>query len=99
MESMSTYNGSCFYESDKMSLSDSNGTLYVWAGRYLGGVLLQFHGPSNRRRKGLSLNFFKAGVFFLSVKVPNGGRIIQLGTHKRIIGSFSHFFYLIFLRI
>ena len=29
VERMSTYNSSCLYESDEMSLSDSNGTLYV----------------------------------------------------------------------
>ena len=29
MERMSTYNSSCLYESDKMALSDSNGTLYA----------------------------------------------------------------------
>ena len=29
VERMSTYNNSCLYESDEMSLSDSNGTLYV----------------------------------------------------------------------
>ena len=39
MEKMSTYNSSCLYEFDEMSLSDSNGTLYVLAGRNLGGVL------------------------------------------------------------
>ena len=29
-----------------MSLSDSSGTLYVWAGRSLGEVIPQFHLPS-----------------------------------------------------
>ena len=40
---MSTYNSSCLFESDEMSLSDSNRTLYVWAGRCLGEVLPQFN--------------------------------------------------------
>ena len=42
---------------------------------------------------GPSLNFFKLKCFFLSlrVRVANGGRILQLGTAKRIIGIFSHF--------
>ena len=48
----STYNNSCLFGSDEMSLSDSNGTFYVWAGRSLGEVLPQFHGPSYKRDKG-----------------------------------------------
>ena len=42
MERMSTYNSSYLFGSDEMSLSESNGTLYVWAGRNLGEVLPQF---------------------------------------------------------
>ena len=62
VERMSPYNSSCLYESDKMSLSDSNGTLYVWAGRNLGRVLPQFHGPSCRRGKGGHPPVFAQGI-------------------------------------
>ena len=55
-------NSSRLYESDEMSLSDSNGTLYVWAGRTLGGVLPQFHGPSCRRGKGGHPPLFAQGI-------------------------------------
>ena len=52
MERISTYNNPYLYESDEMSSGDSIGTLYVYAGRNLGAVLPQFHGPSCRRDKG-----------------------------------------------
>ena len=38
-----------------------------------------------------SLNFFKLECFFLSVRVSNGGCILQLGTDKRNVGGSSHF--------
>ena len=41
---------------------------------------------------GPSLNFFKLEYFFLSVRIQNGGRILQLRTDKRVIGGFSPFF-------
>ena len=40
---------------------------------------------------GPSLIFFKLECFFLSVRVPNWGRILQLRTDKRVIGGVSHF--------
>ena len=59
MERMSTYNSSCLYGSDEMSLSDSNGTLYVWAGRNLGGVLPQFMNHVEETKAGISPSLLK----------------------------------------
>ena len=42
---------------------------------------------------GPSFNFFKLECFFLSVRIPNGCRILQLRTDKRVIGGFSHFLF------
>ena len=62
MEKMVTYNVSCLFESDEMSLSDNNRTLYVWSGRSLGEVLTQFHGPSCIRGKGGHQPVFAQGM-------------------------------------
>ena len=59
--------------------------------------VLHLHGKKKKNRNYWPSNvrpfseFFQAGVFFLSVRVPNGGRILQLRTDKRVIGGFSHF--------
>ena len=42
---------------------------------------------------GHSLKISKLEWFSLSVRVPNGGRILQLGTDKRIIGGSLTFFF------
>ena len=39
----------------------------------------------------LHLKSFKLKCFFLCVRIPNRGRILQLRSDKRVIGGFSHF--------
>ena len=69
MEKMSTYNSSCLYEFDEMSLSDSNGTLYVLAGPNLGGVLAYCHNFMNHlveEAKGSPTKLIKNSLLILT---------------------------------